>query len=142
MQGQIGLAQISNPAAWQGSATLTAPSLEIQGVTLRRASAALAVRDGRARLTDVSGDLNGGALTGSATIDLDGRRGLTTSFRLRGLDLAGVKQAPAALRLGGALDIDGTVEGTLTPPDLKGRGTMDAARFRLAGVPQSPGIGN
>ena len=129
-------AKISDPAAWTGSAQLTAPELVVAGRTAKDAKLLLSLANGAATLKDLSAKLEGIPVTATATMELTGKYPFTANLKTAGTSVADLRklvpEAELAAPVEGVLDTDTRVTGTVTPLAFTATGTVNATKLTLA----------
>jgi hypothetical protein len=138
LQARAPIASLSDPATWHGSATLTAPSIDVYGLALRNASANVKVDQGRATLSTLKADVQGMPLTGEGELRLRDAYPFKGDVHLGRTDLAALNRLAPSLRpplaIKGSAQLDGTVTGTLKPFALDTTGTARARDLVAEGL--------
>ncbi|HEY7158042.1 MAG TPA: DUF3971 domain-containing protein [Gemmataceae bacterium] len=138
LQGRAPLESLSDAATWHGSATLTAPSLEVYGLPLRNASANVNIEQGRATLSALKADMAGTPLTGEGELRLQDKYPFQGKVHLGQTDLAALNRLEPSFRppieIKGRARLDGTVTGTLKPLAFDTAGEARARDLTAEGV--------
>ena len=136
VRGGASLDRLQDPTTWRGTASVRIPRLEVYGLTFTDVSAAATVLRGLAALSDVTGELHGGPLTGGLTLSLTGAQRFQGDLRVRGLDVGRLATAPAAWSGSprAARGASAELHGTLQPLPSAAQGSC-AGAVRFAGVP-------
>ena len=133
------LDELSDPATWVGSGDLTAPQLTVFGRGVRDAKVKLAVKGGKATLTDVAATVEGVPATGDGTLTLSGKYPFTAAVRTRPRGVSELQKLipelglPVAVR--GKLETDTTAAGTLNPFAVSAAGSLAASEFAVGDTP-------
>jgi hypothetical protein len=138
LQGRAPMASLSDPATWRGSATLTAPRIEVYGLTLRSASANVNVEQGRATLSTFKADVEGTTLTSEGELRLQDKYPFKGKIHLGQTDLAALNRLTPSLRpplqIEGRARLDGTMTGTLKPLAFDTTGAAQARDLVAEGL--------
>ncbi|HWG42938.1 MAG TPA: hypothetical protein VN688_09145 [Gemmataceae bacterium] len=130
LQARAPVAGLGDAATWRGSAALTAPSIEVYGLTLRNASADLNVDQGRALLKAFKADVAGTPLTGKGELQLKDDYAFKSEIHLARTDLAAINRLAPSFRppieIKGQAQLNGTVTGTLKPLKFDTNGAVQA----------------
>ncbi|MFO0929224.1 MAG: hypothetical protein U0736_19740 [Gemmataceae bacterium] len=136
LRGAVPLDLAGDPSAWRGQGVLVCPAANLFGQPIAEAATGVCLEGGQLRLLDVRGRCCGGAVAGSATLELARPYHLMADATMRGGDLAAL-QLPLASDLprAGTIDLSAVVRVPLTDPTaVTGTGTARAAAVRLGGV--------
>jgi translocation and assembly module TamB len=137
IQGRAPMASLSDLATWRGGATLTAPSIEVYGVTLSKTSASLTINQGRATLTTFKADVEGTPLTGKGDLDLKGAYPFQAELHLDRTDLAALNRLSPSFRppidIKGSVELNGSLTGTLKPVKFDTLGAVQAKNLVAEG---------
>jgi hypothetical protein len=135
VQARAPLEKLSDPATWRGSANLSAPTLELYGLTLSKTSASLSIEEARAKLTTLKADVAGAPLTGDGELQLKGDYPFKAEVHLGQADLNALNRLSPSFRspveIRGRAQLDGSIKGTLKPFAFDGSGRI-AARDLMA----------
>jgi translocation and assembly module TamB len=131
--------RLSDPTAYDASASLRSDRLEAYGLALTRAAAELTLRGGVVRAADVKADLEGSPLTGQAELDLGGKGyPYKLEASLSKVDLTAVQRLAPSLRppvpVEGRLDLSARGSGALSPPSAAVSGKVAATDLLVSGV--------
>lgn len=135
-RGGVALAQAHDPSAWRGQGVLHCAAGHVLGQPLAGVTAGVCLDGGQLRLLDVRGRCCGGALAGSASLELTRPYHLMAELALRGGDLAALQLSTGSeVAAAGAVDLSAVVRGQLSDlASLSGGGSVRAAGVRVAGV--------
>lgn len=131
--------KLNDPSNWVGSGDLSAAALTVFGRAVKDAKLKLAVKDGKATLTDVSGVIEGIPTSGDGTLTLSGKYPFTATVRTRPQEVSELQKLvpelalPVAIR--GKLETTSTADGALSPFAISANGTVTANDFGVGDTP-------
>ncbi len=130
IQARAPMMSLSDPATWHGSASLSSSSIEVYGLTMRKASADLNVDRGRATLSTFKADVEGKPLSGEGDLALKGEYPFKVALQLGRTDLAALNRMAPSFRppieIKGSVQLNGSVSGTLKPLQFDSSGQVQA----------------
>ncbi|HEX5272309.1 MAG TPA: AsmA-like C-terminal region-containing protein, partial [Gemmataceae bacterium] len=119
--------KLRDPAAWEGSAKLTAPRVAAYGLALTDFGATVRVDKGQLTVRDLSGKLEGSPVTGSAEGKLTAPYTYDGKIELAKGDLSSLQSMAPSVRppvaVAGQFTLTAAVNGTLKPFTAKVTGT-------------------
>ncbi|QEL20849.1 hypothetical protein [Limnoglobus roseus] len=133
------ISTLSDTATWVASADLVSGQLRAYERLIQNPKLKLAVKDGKARLTDVSATVEGIPLTGDGTLTLTGKYPFTATVRTQPQEVSELQklapelQVPVAVK--GKLETEATATGTLTPFEVSASGSISANDLTVGEVP-------
>jgi uncharacterized protein involved in outer membrane biogenesis len=130
--------RLTDPAAWEATATLSSAHLRAYGLNLADSSAQLALAHGVARVEDFHGRLEGGPVQTSGELSLAAPYKYTAKVGLQDVDLAGLNRLAPDFRppvaLAGKLRFDADLHGELRPATLSASGSARASDLEVEGL--------
>jgi hypothetical protein len=113
---------------WQADGTLDAKDLKLFGVRSETFGAAVHLMNGELRVTDLKGKLEGGPVSGKASLTLASPYTFTGQLGLQDVDLSVWQRIDPSLRLPfpvqGRLDLGLETRGTMAPFDVESKGRI------------------
>ncbi len=134
----VPLERLRDPVAWTGTASLRVPEMNVYGVVVRNVSTGLSVLRGLALLSDLKGEVEGGKLSGSASLSLTGAQRFQGDVKVVGLDvarlMASLPESWRRLPSRGTVTASADLRGTLQPLKVDASGKLSSGAVRVEGV--------
>jgi translocation and assembly module TamB len=131
--------KLNDTSTWDGSGDLSATTLTVFGRAVKDAKLKLAVKDGKATLTDVMALIEGVPTYGDGTLTLSGKYPFAATVRTQPQEVSELQklvpelELPVAVR--GKLETVSNADGTLNPLTLTANGTVTATDFAVGDTP-------
>ncbi len=130
---------LQNPAKWRGSARLASDQAQAVGLTMKTLKLDAKLADGVLALSNLSGNVEGAAITAKGDLNLTGKYPFKGQVDLGKIDLASLnKLAPTLklpVKLAGSFQADAVVTGDLKPLTYQVNGTGAASSLRVEDFP-------
>jgi translocation and assembly module TamB len=127
IEARVPAARLGTIDAWQASGTITAQRLTGFGLTLADARATVSLRRGRLAVTGLRGQLEGTAVSGSATLELAAPFHFQGKVQMHEGDLAVLQRIAPEFRppfpVAGRFEVTAEARGALAPFSIKVAGT-------------------
>jgi translocation and assembly module TamB len=138
IDARVPLERLGEPAAWQGTAALHAPEVDVYGVSLANPDAVLEVARGVARLTHITATFGGADLKGSGRMELAGKMAYDGEVHVARINRALLdqlsRQSPVPMQIRGEVEASAQAKGTLHPFVLSTEGSMNSGAVAISGV--------
>lgn len=138
VDAEIPVAQLHDPRAWRAAALLNAADVRAYGVSLRAATAVIALKDGTATVTRLNAQAQGVPVTASAEARLVDELAFHAKVSAGPGELAALLRAPILPRLpasgSGRISANATLQGTLRPFAWTATGSAAASNLRVAKI--------
>jgi hypothetical protein len=133
--------RLRQPAAWTGTADLSAPQVRLHGLDLRDFALRLTADRGVATLERLAANVEGAPLTASGTVKLSGGYPFQGRLEAKEVDLGASARLVPDFRppfpVAGTANLDARLRGTLEPMDLRASGSLRASDLVVAGIKAS-----
>lgn len=130
---------IQDTKTWVANADLTSDELKVFGRAVKAQKLKIAVKDGQAKITDLTTAVEGIPLTGDGTLTLAGKYPFAASVRTAPQDVSELQKLAPELEIPvpirGKLETEATARGTLNPVAVSASGRISAADLTVADVP-------
>jgi hypothetical protein len=119
VNAQVPLERLRELTAWAATGSATASGIRVYGSSINQTAATFQLAHGRVGVPSLTGDFDGGRLSGSLSLDLAAPYRTTANMELVGGDLSRFNALPGALRppveLAGRYSVRAGAQGTLEP---------------------------
>ncbi|HEY5311713.1 MAG TPA: AsmA-like C-terminal region-containing protein, partial [Pirellulales bacterium] len=138
ISAQAPLTRLREVAAWSASGSLVLGGVQVYAWTSKQTTAAFQLAANRLTVSNLSGDLDGGRMTGSLGLDLAAPYRTTANFELVNGDLSRFNALPGRLHpplnVIGRYSVRTSLQGTLRPLEVHAAGGFLAQSARLGRI--------